>query len=163
MLCNYGELVLVLTPWRYNTPSTVNFQQDFYRLPRQRSREIRRWLNRNFYLTLDPPVPDGFTDQTRLNGLLLQFLSGQAHTLCHSVKQRETLGVLGANASQDGQEKEITHAQVLSAICEDLSSFPGFSLTSKEFLNPAPTSYMFPPPPSSTQYVVRMKKKETSP
>ena len=48
MLLNYAELVLVMTPARYSSPSSVNFQQTVYQLPHQRSREMHCWLLENF-------------------------------------------------------------------------------------------------------------------
>ena len=100
MLLNYAELVLVVTPARYSSPSSVNFQQTVYQLPRQRSREMRCWLLENFRLMLDPPVEDGYNDDERLDALLLKSLLGQAHTLWASVKCRQELGVVGAKSSK---------------------------------------------------------------
>lgn len=157
MLLNYAELVLVVTPWRYDSPSLVSFEQVMYQLPRKRSRELRSWLVKNFKLTLDPPHSDGYTDEDRLEGLMLQSLSGQAHTLWHSIKDRRNLGVVGAKSSKGGQEKEITAAQVLAAIREDLSDFPGFSMGNDVLMKPAPTSYCWPAAPISSCYVLEMK------
>lgn len=69
MLLNYTEFVLVITPARYNTPCPVSFQQKEYQLPRQRGRELRRWLQKHFLLVLDPPGNDG-------NNLLSSLLQG---------------------------------------------------------------------------------------
>lgn len=157
MLLNYAELVLVLTPWRYDTPSSVSFEQTMYRLPRQRSREIRSWLVRNFKLTIDPPRFDGHSDEDRLEALMLQSLSGQAHTLWHSLQRRDTLGVVGPNAIKANEESEITAAQVLAAIREDLSDFPGFSMGDDVLAMPAPTSYCWPGAPMSSRYALRMQ------
>lgn len=154
MLLNYAELVLVLTPSRYNSPSLVSFQQVLYKLPRQRSREMRQWLVANFKLLLDPPVDDGYKNDERLNLLMVKSLVGQAHTLWRSVKDRQDLGVVGAKSPKD---RQITHAQVLAAIRDDLADFPGFSLSKDELLQPAPTSYCWPAPPESCNYVLQMR------
>lgn len=156
MLLNYTELVLVLTPGRYSNPSLFNFEDVVYKLPRQRSRELRSWLQKNFQLVLDPPVSDGYTDEDRLTGLLLQSLSGQAHTLWASVKQRPVLGVLGEFVSKSGQEKQIAPIQVLTAIREDLSDFPGFSMGTDVVVKQAPQSYRFPQAPKNSRYVVKL-------
>lgn len=154
MLLNYTELVLVLTPCRYHSPPLVNFQQVVYQLPRQCSREIRQWLVENFQLRLHPPIGDGYEDNERLNALMLKSLVGQAHTLWQSVKHRQDLGVVGANFSKGGQDREITHAQVLSAIREDLAEFPGFYMGDDVMLQSAPTSYSWPAPPKSSCYIL---------
>lgn len=90
------QLVLVATPWHYDTPSLVSFEQVMYKLPCQWSQELHSWLVSKFKLTLDPPCFDGYTDDDRLEALMLKCLSGQAHTLWHSIKNRDTLGVVGA-------------------------------------------------------------------
>lgn len=156
MLMNYTELVLVLTPGRYADQSLFNFEQVVYKLPRQRSRQMRSWLVKHFKLVLDPPAVDGYTDDQRLNALLLQSLTGQAHTLWESVKRRPTLGVLGEVVSKGGQDREITPGQVLKAIREDLSGFPGFCLDADVIVKPAPESYCFPVAPKSSRYVIEM-------
>lgn len=156
MLLNYTELVLVLTPARYVNPSSLNFENVMYRLPRKRSRELRSWLAKHFQLRLDPPVPDGYTDENRLTALLLRSLSGQAHTLWDSVKRRPVLGVLGEFVSKGGHDKQIAPAQVLSAIREDLSDFPGFSMGADVIVKQAPPSYRFPLPPKKSRYVLAM-------
>lgn len=156
MLMNYTELVLVLTPARYSNPSSFNFENIVYKLPRQRSRELRSWLVKNFQLVLVPPVQDGFTDHNRLEGLLLQSLTGQAHTLWESVKCRPFLGVLGETISKGGQDRQITPGQVLSSIREDLSSFPGFCMDPDVVAKPAPKSYCFPAAPKTSRYVLNM-------
>lgn len=155
MLLNYAELVLVVTPSRYSTPSTASFQQNVYGLPRKRGREMRRWLQRNFLLVLDPPTDDGHGDNGRLGALLAKSLLGQAHTLWETAKRRDDLGVIGAIA--DGRDKEITPSQVLSAIEEDLSEFPGFSMWKEELLKPAPSSYSWPAPPGSSRYILKRR------
>ena len=157
MLLNYAELVLVVTPARYSSPSSVNFQQTVYQLPHQRSCKMHCWLLENFRLLLDPPVEDGYNDDERLDALLLKSLLGQAHTLWASVKRRQELGVVGAKSSKGRRETQITHSQVLSAISKDLSDFPGFSMWKDELLNPAPTLYSWPAPPDSSHYVLRRK------
>lgn len=154
---NYAELVLVLTPARYSLPEMFSFENVVFKLPRQRSREIRSWLIKNFQLTLDPPCSDGYTDGNRLECLLLKSLSGQAHTLWHSVKSRQALGVVGEIVFQGGQEREITSGQVLSAIRTDLEGFPGFSMSPQDLLKPAPASYSFPAAPKSSRYALRRK------
>lgn len=159
MLANYAELVLVLTPWRYDTPCMVSFDQPLYGLPRERSRELRSWLVKNFELTLDPPVFDDFTNDTRMAALMAKSLSSQACTLFHSIRHRRKLGVCGANATHGDKEKEITPGQVLKALNADLSEFPGFSMSYGELLNP-PSSYCWPSAPHSSRYL--LKKKETS-
>jgi len=155
MLLNYAELVLVLTPSRYSSPCPVSFEQTLYGLPRQRSRELRGWLLQNFELVLDPPVQDGYNDKERLEQLLLKSLVGQAHTLWDSVKRREELGVYGVTITKGEKEREITAHQVLSAIEEDLSDFPGFTMWEDE---PAPTSYSWPASPGSSCYVLKSKR-----
>lgn len=157
MLLNYTELVLVVTPARYNTPSPVSFQQMEYQLPRQRGREMRRWLQRHFLLVLDPPVDDGNKDNDRLEALMLKSLLGQAHTLCESLKRRIELGVIGAKASKGGLEKEVTPSRVLRAIGQDLSDFPGFDMWDDELLLPAPNTYAWPAPPNSSSYVLKRR------
>lgn len=157
MLMNYAELVLVLTPARYCRPDMFSFSNVIFNLPRQRSREIRSWVVKNFQLILDPPCSDGYTDVNRLECLLLKSLTGQAHTLWHSVKSRRTLGVVGEIVLKDGQEKQITAGPVLSAIRTDLAEFPGFSMGPQDLLKPAPTSYGFPAAPKSSSYALRMK------
>lgn len=156
MLLNYSELVLVLTPARYVNPSLFNFENVIYQLPRKRSCEMRSWLAKNFQLRLDPPVCDGFTDDTRLTAVLLQSLTGQAHMLWESVKRRAVLGVLGEFVSKGGQDRQIAPAQVLSAIREDLSGFPGFSMGADVVVKQAPPSYCFPLPPKKSRYVLEM-------
>lgn len=158
MLLNYGELVLVVTPWRYDSPCLVSFEQALYQLPRQRSRELRSWMVKHFKLMLDPPRFDGYTNDDRLETLMLKSLTGQAHTLWSSIKNRNNLGVVGPKSSRGGQDKEITAAQVLSAIREDLSGFPGFSLDDDELKKPAPLSYSWPAPPKSSRYVLQIKQ-----
>lgn len=158
MLLNYAELVLVVTPWRYDSPSLVSFEQVMYDLPRKRSRELRSWLVKHFKLMLDPPRFDGYTDDNRLEGLMLKSLSGQAHTLWHSIKNRHKLGVMGAKSSRGGQEREINAAQVLAAIRKDLSDFPGFAMDNEELMRPPPTSYCWPAPPMSSCYIMQMKR-----
>lgn len=111
----------------------------------------------NFKLTLDPPRFDGHTDDSRLKSLMLQCLSGQAHTLWNSIKTRDTLGVVGPNSSIGDQDTEISAASVLDAIREDLSDFPGFSMGDDVLALPAPTSYCWPAAPMSSRYVLRMK------
>lgn len=154
MLLNYAELVLVLTPCRYNSPPLVNFQQLVYQLPRQRSREIRQWLVKNFQLQIDPPIDDGYEDNERLQALMVKSLVGQAHTLWQSVKHRQDLGVVGAKSSRGGQDRQISHVQVLSAIREDLAEFPGFDFDNDVILQTAPTSYSWPAPPESSRYIL---------
>ena len=156
MLLNYAELVLVLTPSRYGSPCPVSFEQTIYRLPRQRSREMRCWLVKNFELVLDPPVHDGYIDQERLEELLLRSLIRQAHTLWDSIKCREELEVYGVKISNGVKEKEVIANQVLSAIKEDLSDFPGFTMWEDE---PAPMLYSWPAPPGSSHYVLKCKHK----
>lgn len=156
MLLNYTELVLVLTLARYSNPSLLNFENVIYKLPRKHSRELRLWLAKNFQLCLDPPVRDGYTDDNRLTGLLLQSLSGQAHTLWESVKRRPVLGVLGKFVSKDGQDKQIAPVQVLSAIRADLLGFPGFSMGADVVVKQAPLSYRFPLPLKKSRYVPEM-------
>ncbi|KAE9389210.1 hypothetical protein BT96DRAFT_1070903 [Gymnopus androsaceus JB14] len=70
----------------------------------------------------------GYNDKERLEQLLLKSLLGQAHTLWDSVKRREELGVYGVTITKGEKEREITAHQVLSAIEEDLSDFPGFTM-----------------------------------
>lgn len=133
-----------------------NFEDVVYRLPRQRGRELRSWLRKNFQLVLEPPVIDGYTDEDRLTGLLLKSLSGQAHTLWASVKQRPVLGVLGEYILKNGEEKQIAPIQVLTAIREDLADFPGFSMGTDVVVKLAPQSYRFPPAPNNSRYVVKL-------
>lgn len=88
-LLNFAELVLVLTPSRYNIPCLVSFTQTVYGLPRKRSREIRRWLQANFILVMDPPGDDGYDDDTRLEEMSLDWFLQHAHLLLDSVRWRE--------------------------------------------------------------------------
>lgn len=113
MLLNYAELVLVVTPSRYNTPCSVSFQQSVYGLPRRRSRQMRRWLVEHFVLVLDPDFDDGYQDDERLERLLLKSVLGQAHTLWAALDRQQDLGVIGATWSKNGSRKrEISSAQV---------------------------------------------------
>lgn len=153
---NYTELVLVLTPARYSNLPSFNFGNVVYRLPRQRTRQLRSWLVKNFQLLLDPPGCDGHTDDDRLDAMLLQSLSGQAHTLWDSVKGRPALGVLGEVITKDGQDRQITAAQVLAAIRKDLLGFPGFTMGPDIIAKQAPTSYRFPAAPKNSRYVIKM-------
>lgn len=157
MLMNYAELVLVVTPSRYSSPCPVSFKEPLYQLPRQRSREMRRWLKAHFFLVLEPPVDDGYEDETRLEGLMLESLLGQAHTLWDSIKRRHQLGVIGAKASKGGEDKNITPSQVARAITQDLSSFPGFNTWEDVLADPVPTSYSWPAPPHPSRYIVKRK------
>jgi hypothetical protein len=158
MLLNYVELALVLTPARYNSPSPVSFQQAMYKLPRSCGRIIRHWLVNNFEMILDPPVSDGYEDETRLEGLMLTSLVGQAHTLWDSVKRRDELGVDGPTCLKGGREMEINQSQVLDAIQRDLSSFPHFKRSwPKELRQPVPKSYCWPVAPASSCYKLRLK------
>lgn len=157
MLMNYAELVLVVTPSRYSSPCPVSFQDPVYELPRQRSREMRRWAQAHFALVLDPPIDDGYEDETRLEELMLRSLLGQAHTLWDLIKKRHKLGVIGAKASKGGEDKNITPSQVARAIGQDLTEFPGFTTWADEVANPVPTSYSWPAPPESSRYVMKRK------
>ena len=158
MLLNYAELVLVLTPARYNLPCPVNFQQPLYGLPRKRARAIRRWLVDHFELRLEPPVADGCDDSNRLGVLMLKSLVGQAHTLWDSVERRDEVGVLGPTYSHKGTEKEITSQRVLHAIITDLSSFSGFVAAWEDQLNRSVSkTYSWPPCPGSSRYVLTRK------
>jgi hypothetical protein len=158
MLLNYSELVLVVTPARYNSPCLLSFQQPLYALPRKRGREIRRWLLDYFELHLEPPASDGCDDTTRLESLMLQSLVKQAHTLWESVRHRDELGVLGPTCLQKSEEREIGADQVLQAIRSDLSSFSGFRVAwEQEIKQSAPTSYAWPACPSSSRYVLVRK------
>lgn len=156
MLLNYAELVLVLTPCRYDTPCLVSFQQPVYQLPRQRARELRSWLTKNFKLTLEPPSPDGHSDDDRLEALMIKSLCGQACTLWHSIKSRHRLGVVRANFSQGGHETEISPGQVLAAINSDLSSFSGFSLQYRDLVKP-PSTYCWPGAPGGSRFALKPK------
>ena len=175
MLLNYSELVLVITPQRYGNSPSHTFDHSLYRLPRQRGRAIRRWLVNHFQLTLSPPAVDGFSDATRLEGLMLRSLVGQARTLWDSVERRHELGVVGSmyykerskgeedeegegeDENEDGEhEVEISADEVLEAIRCDLSSFPGFmEAWDKELGNPVPVSYRWPIPPKGSHYVMK--------
>lgn len=157
MLCNYAELILVLTPSRYCQGSLIGFRQSVFGLPRRRSRQIRFWLIKHFQLVLVPPSLDGLTDENRLQVVLLRFISDQTHTLWASVKRRQEIGVVGAMHVKEGQEVEITAAQVLAAIREDLAGFPGFCMGAPELSKPAPPTYRFPAAPPRSRYVLRRK------
>lgn len=157
MLLNYAELVLVVTPWRYDSPCLVSFQQPIYQLPRQCSRELRAWLTKNFKLTLEPPGgADGYTDEDRLPALMTKFLHGQACTLWRSIRNRDKLGVVGAISSRHGKENEITPGQVLAAIQSDLSDFPGFSLQPRDLVKP-PSTYCWPAAPGASRFALKLK------
>lgn len=124
-LLNFAELVLVLTPSRYNIPCLVSFQQTVYGLPRKRSREIRRWLQANFILVLDPPDDDGYEDDTRLAEMSLDWFLQHAHLLLDSVRRREERGVFGAKCFDGHQQQEISADQVYNALCQDIATFIG--------------------------------------
>lgn len=156
MLLNYAELVLVVTPYLYNSPCLLSFQIPMYRLPRQRSRELRSWLVKNFKLTLEPPGSDGFTDDNRLEALMTKSLCRQASTLWNSIRNRHELGVHGAHCSRNAKDKEISAAQVLAAIQSDLSGFPGFSLEYQSIVEPPPT-YCWPAAPEGSSYALKIK------
>lgn len=158
MLLNYAELVLVVTPARYDLPCRVSFQQPLYALPRKRARAIRRWLTKHFELHLNPPTPDGYDDSSRLESLMLRSLVGQAHTLWRSVEQQDELCVLGPTCTQKGKERQIMAEQVVGAISADLSSFPGFKVAwDDELKRAAPSSYVWPACPPLTCYVLVRK------
>lgn len=157
MLMNYTELVLVVTPARYSNSPSFNFENVVYKLPRQRSRELRSWLVKHFQLVLDPPGGDEYTDDDRLQAILLQSLSGQAHTLWNSVKRRPFLEVLGEVVFKDGQDRQIGSAQVLTAIRTDLASFPDFTMGTDVIVQQAPSSYSFPAAPQNSRYVLKMR------
>jgi len=158
MLLNYSELVLVLTPARYNSPCSVSFQQPLYALPRQRGRAIRQWLLDHFELRVEPPVTDGYSDSDRLASLMLMSLAGQAHTLWDSVKRRNDLGVLGPTYSRKGREGQIPADRVLQAIQGDLSSLHGFNaIWEDELQRSPPTLYSWPACPVASHYVLVRK------
>jgi hypothetical protein len=152
---NYAEFSLVVNPARYSSPSPVSFQQPLYKLPRERARQMRRWLEANLILELDPPV-DG--ENTSLRDLMLKSLVGQAHTLLDSVQRSDELGVLGAAYQKGTEEKFITGNQVLQAIRHDLFSFPGFrKFWEEELSHPAPELYSWPDPPKPSRYIMKLK------
>lgn len=98
-----------------------------------------------------------YKDDNRLEALMLKSLLGQAHTLCESLKCRMKLGVIGAKASKDSLEKEVTASRVRHAIGQDLSDFPGFDMWDDELLMPAPETCAWPAPPSPSRYVLKRR------
>ena len=158
MLLNSSELVLVVTPARYDSPCCVNFQQPLYALPRKRGQENHHWILQHFELHLAPPAADGYDDTTRLESLMLESLVEQTHTLWDSVKRRDEIGVLGPTCSQKGKEREIDADRVLQAICSDLFSFSGFKEAWMDAAHQlASTSYAFPACPPSSRYILVCK------
>lgn len=112
---------------------------------------------KHFLLVLEPPVNDGHADEGRLGALLLRSLLGQAHTLLESIKRRRKLGVLGPTAVKADQDINITPSRVLSAINQDLSSFPGFGMWKEQLLKSAPLTYSWPVAPSSSRYILKRR------
>ena len=164
MLLNYAELVLVVTPSRYDPASSISFRDNLYRKPRECSRALRRWILKHFELTLDGSRNDEYTNSDRLESLMLKSLVQQAHLLWHSVQNRDALGVLGSTylVQNDGSEwvdQEISAEEVAEAITNDLSSFPGFTSAWKTAIHNSspPASYRWPQAPKDMKYIVRFK------
>ncbi|KIK58435.1 hypothetical protein GYMLUDRAFT_246135 [Collybiopsis luxurians FD-317 M1] len=116
-------------------------------------------------LVLDPPTADGYTNESRLEALMLKSLVGQTHTLWDSINCCNELGVVGPTYKEleedkDGDEGKnegeenattVTAQQVLHAIQQDLFSYPGFKLLwGQTLLEIPPPTYVWPPAPKGS-------------
>ncbi|KIK53533.1 hypothetical protein GYMLUDRAFT_250345 [Collybiopsis luxurians FD-317 M1] len=154
MLLNFSELVSVVTPSRYNEAD--GFDNTAFKIARQHGRELRKWLNEHFILSLVPPSKNRQQDTDVLGTLLVNSLAQQVHKLLHNIQRWDSLGVSSSTyVDEKDVEREITAVQVQRAILNDLSDVPSFKeLWSTENRKEPPSSYCLPLPPAGTRYIV---------